>query len=332
MAIHVAISHRTDYQFDRPVSLSPHVVRLRPAPHCRTPIRSYSLKVEPGDHFVNWQQDPFGNHLARFVFPEKTQSLSFHVEVIAEMVVLNPFDFFLEESAQKFPFRYDRLLKQDLAPYLKIFERDERLMHWLSSVERKRKQPIVDFLVALNQRLQEDIRYEIRLEAGVQTCEETLERKSGSCRDSAWLLVQILRHLGLAARFVSGYLVQLTADEKALDGPSGPEADFTDLHAWAEVFLPGAGWVGLDPTSGLFAGEGHIPLACTPVPATAAAITGATDVCETTLVYSNTVERIYEDPRVTKPVRRFPVGGDRYARGTGRPGSEEGEGQAHHGW
>ena len=126
MAIHVAISHRTDYQFDRPVSLSPHVVRLRPAPHCRTPIRSYSLKVEPGDHFVNWQQDPFGNHLARFVFPEKTTTLSFHVEVIAEMVVLNPFDFFLEESAEKFPFRYDRLLKQDLGPYLKIAERGER--------------------------------------------------------------------------------------------------------------------------------------------------------------------------------------------------------------
>lgn len=301
MAIHVAINHKTDYLFDRPVSLAPHVVRLRPAPHSRTNISSYSLKVEPEEHFVNWQQDPFGNYLARFVFPEKATRLSIHVEVIAEMVVINPFDFFLEEEAEQYPFRYDKLLKQDLAPYLKISERGEKLTRWLKEVNRRRKQPIVSFLVALNQRLQQEIQYEIRMEPGVQTCEETLTRLSGSCRDSAWLLVQILRHLGLAARFVSGYLVQLKADEKSLDGPSGPEADFTDLHAWTEVFLPGAGWVGLDPTSGLFAGEGHIPLACTPDPATAAAISGATDPCETTFSFSNTVQRIHEDPRVTKP-------------------------------
>ena len=300
MTIKVAIRHNTEYEYDRLVTLSPHVMRLRPAPHSRTSVHSYSLKVEPGKHFINWQQDPFGNYLARFVFPEKTRSLIIHVELIAEMTVINPFDFFLEESAEKYPFVYDKQLLRDLAPYLEIHEHGPELKKWLSGVDINKK-PIVDFLVMLNQRLQKDIDYLVRMEPGVQTCEETLKRKSGSCRDSAWLFVQISRHLGLAARFVSGYLVQLTADVKALDGPSGPAQDFTDLHAWAEVYLPGAGWVGLDPTSGLFAAEGHIPLACTPEPVSAAAVTGATSMCESSLNYSNQVTRIHEDPRVTKP-------------------------------
>ncbi len=300
MAIRVALKHYTDYQFDRLVTLSPHVIRLRPAPHSRTPIKSYSLKVEPGKHFINWQQDPFGNYLARFVFPEKTRELKIHVELIAEMIVINPFDFFLEESAEHFPIKYEEQLRRDLGPYLEICEDGKHLNDFLASIDRG-EQHIVDFLVDLNQRAQKSVQYLIRMEPGVQTCEQTLERGSGSCRDSAWLLVQILRHLGLAARFVSGYLVQLKADIEALDGPSGPVQDFTDLHAWAEVFLPGAGWVGLDPTSGLFAGEGHIPLACTPDPSSAAPVTGATDVCETLFNFSNTVERIHEDPRVTKP-------------------------------
>jgi len=300
MAIRVAISHKTRYRYDRPVSLSPHVVRLRPAPHCRTPILAYSLKVAPGKHFINWQQDPFGNYLARFVFPDKTRALAIDVELIAEMTVINPFDFFLDDPAKHYPFAYEQQLKRDLAPYLEIAEDGPRLRAWLATVERS-EQPCVDFLVALNARLQKEIRYLIRLEPGVQSCEETLAGQSGSCRDTAWLLVQILRHLGLAARFVSGYLVQLAADLKPLEGPVGPAQDFTDLHAWAEVYLPGAGWVGLDPTSGLFAGEGHIPLACTPDPAGAAPLTGAADPCRTEFSFSNTVERIHEDPRVTKP-------------------------------
>ncbi len=300
MSIRVALKHNTEYHFDRLVSLSPHVIRLRPAPHCRTPIRSYSLTVEPEKHFINWQQDPFGNYLARFVFPEKTRTLKVHVEVIAEMTVINPFDFFLEEDAEKFPLKYDEHLAEDLVPYLELTESGPKLKEWLAEVDLAEK-PIVDFLVAINQRLQKDISYLIRMEPGVQTCEETLEKRIGSCRDTAWLLVQILRHLGLAARFVSGYLVQLTADMKSLDGPSGPEKDFTDLHAWAEVFLPGAGWVGLDPTSGMFASEGHIPLACTPDPISAAPITGAMDACEVEFAHLNEVTRIHEDPRVTKP-------------------------------
>ncbi|MDX1529471.1 MAG: transglutaminase family protein, partial [Gammaproteobacteria bacterium] len=300
MAIRVALNHKTEYRFDRPINVFPHVVRLRPSPHCRTPIHAYSLKTHPKDHFINWQQDPFGNYLARFVFSKKTRSLSFEVDVVAEMTVINPFDFFLEEEAEKFPWNYEPGLASDLAPYLEIEERGPLLMKWLKDVDRTSR-PTVDFLVAINQRLQRDVAYTVRMEPGVQTCEDTLSRKIGSCRDSSWLLVQILRHLGFAARFVSGYLVQLTADVKSLDGPSGPEADFTDLHAWAEVYLPGAGWVGLDPTSGLFAGEGHIPLAATPEPTSAAPITGATEPCEVEFYFHNKVTRIHEDPRVTKP-------------------------------
>lgn len=300
MTIRVAINHKTIYKYDRLINLSPHVFRLRPAVHCRTPIEAYSLTIKPKQHWINWQQDPFGNYLARVVFTEKTQELYLEVDVIADMTVINPFDFFVEKNAEHYPFKYDRQLLKDLNPYMEIKEAGPLLNEWISQVDRS-EQHIVDFLVVLNRRLRKDIQYTIRMDPGVQTCEETLSKALGSCRDSGWLLVQILRHLGLAARFVSGYLVQLTADVKSLDGPSGPEADFTDLHAWAEVYVPGAGWIGLDPTSGLFAGEGHIPLACTPDPVSAAPVTGAAEECKVEFRFNNSVQRIHEDPRVTKP-------------------------------
>jgi uncharacterized protein (DUF2126 family)/transglutaminase-like putative cysteine protease len=300
MTIRVAIRHKTYYRFDRLVSLSPHVFRLRPAVHSRTPIKAYTLRIEPKNHFINWQQDPFGNFLARVVFPEKSEKLSVEVEVIADMTVINPFDFFVEEYAEKFPFKYDALNLKELQPYLEVTEQGALLVQWLKDFDVSPRN-ITDFLVDINRKVFESLSYNIRMEAGIQSCEQTLAMRSGSCRDSAWLLVQILRHLGLAARFVSGYLVQLKADIKAVDGPSGPEQDFTDLHAWTEVYIPGAGWIGLDPTSGLFAGEGHIPLACTPDPASAAPVTGGTDQCEVAFEFSNTVERLHEDPRVTKP-------------------------------
>ncbi|MCW5660681.1 MAG: transglutaminase family protein [Burkholderiaceae bacterium] len=300
MSIHVALNHVTHYRYDRRVGLSPQVVRLRPAPHCRTPILSYSLRIEPGEHFINWQQDPFSNYLARLVFAEKTAEFKVTVDLVAEMSVYNPFDFFLEPGAETFPFVYDNGLKQELAPYLQADAATPRLRALLDSIPRS-EQRTIDFLVALNQRLQKDIRYLIRMEPGVQPPEQTLQLASGSCRDTGWLLVQLLRHLGLAARFVSGYLIQLKPDVKALDGPAGTEVDFTDLHAWCEVYLPGAGWIGLDPTSGLLAGEGHIPLACTPRPSSAAPITGAVDESEVEFGHTMRITRIWESPRVTKP-------------------------------
>ncbi|MFX0556616.1 DUF2126 domain-containing protein [Maribacter sp. CXY002] len=300
MALKVAIRHKTKYKYDRRVNLSPHIFRLRPAPHSRTPIEAYSIKIKPENHFFNWQQDPFGNYLARIVFPEKTDELSIDIEIIADMKTINPFDFFVEESVEEFPFTYKPELKKELLPYLEITEDGTLLQDWLKTIDRSPKRSI-DFLTGLNQDLYNYLNYTIRMEPGVQTCEQTLDKKLGSCRDFAWLLVQTLRHLGLAARFVSGYLVQLKADEKSLDGPSGPEEDFTDLHAWAEVYLPGAGWIGLDATSGLLAGEGHIPLACTPSFESAAPVYGLTDPCETEFEFENSVTRIFESPRVTKP-------------------------------
>lgn len=300
MSIQVALHHKTTYTFDQFINVFPHVIRLRPAAHSRTPIHAYSLTIGATNYFINWQQDVFGNYLARLVFPERLKELSIEVNLIADMVSINPFDFFVEEYATQYPFAYKDSLKKELQPYLEITESGPLLTAWVDSVSRD-KLNINDFLVHLNQRLQKDIGYNIRMEPGVQSCEETLTIRRGSCRDTAWLLVQILRHLGLAARFVSGYLIQLTADQKSLDGPSGPEADFTDLHAWTEVYVPGAGWIGLDPTSGLFASEGHIPLACTPDPASAAPVEGATGVCQVSFAYENSVRRIHEDPRVTKP-------------------------------
>ena len=300
MSIRVSLHHETSYHYDRLVSLGPQTVRLRPAPHSRTSIIAYSMKVVPTDHFCNWQQDPQGNYLARLVFPKPTRQFRIEVDLIAEMTAINPFDFFLEAYAEKFPFQYEEWQLLELAPFLKALPLSPELQKWLEQIDRSAK-PTIQAITDINQRVNQAIRYEIRMEPGVQSPEETLQRKAGSCRDSAWLLAQIFRHLGIAARFASGYLIQLAPDVKSLDGPSGPETDFTDLHAWTEIYLPGAGWVGLDPTSGLLCSEGHIPLACTPEHASAAPISGTVDAAECTFDFQMQVTRIHEDPRTTKP-------------------------------
>jgi len=300
MSIQVALHHVTHYTYDRLVQLGPQVIRLRPAPHSRSRILSYSLRVEPGEHFINWQQDAFANYQARLVFPQKTTSFKVTVDLVTEMAVFNPFDFFLEPLAEEVPFQYTELVKEELQSYLVQGPKTPRFQQYLTGLTPKRQRTI-DFIVEINQRLHQDIRYTIRMEPGVQTPEETLTLKSGSCRDTAWLLVQLFRHMNIAARFVSGYLIQLAPDVKSLDGPSGTDVDFTDLHAWCEVYLPGAGWIGLDPTSGLLAGEGHIPLACTPQPSGAAPIEGLMDKAEVEFSHKMKVTRIHESPRVTKP-------------------------------
>ena len=302
MSIHVALHHRTSYQYERPVVHGAHVVRLRPAPHCRSNVLAYSLKVGPSDHFINWQQDPQANYLARLMFPEPMERLDIEVDLVVEMSVQNPFDFFLEPTAEEYPFDYDTEQKRELAPFL-VVENPGPLLAALIAKFKGSKGRTIDVLVGLNSHLQHAIDYRIRMEAGVQSPEETLQMASGSCRDSAWLLVTLLRHLGLASRFVSGYLIQLKPDVKSLDGPVGSEIDFTDLHAWTEVYLPGAGWIGFDPTSGLLAGEGHLPLACSPEPSSAAPVTGGTEPCASTMEHEMTVTRIYESPRTTLPYR-----------------------------
>jgi len=300
VSINVALRHVTEYRYDRPVTLSPQLVRLRPAPHCRTPILAYTQRVSPEPHFVNWQQDPQSNWVARLQFPEKVREFRVEIDLVAEMSVRNPFDFFLEPEAETFPFCYEDSQRRELQPFLIAEPLSPRFAGYLAGIPRGRRRTI-DVLVDLNRELARDIKYVIRLDPGVQTKEQTLTLGTGSCRDTTWLLVQLARQLGLAARFVSGYLIQLTPDVKALDGPTGTDHDFTDLHAWCEVYLPGAGWIGLDPTSGLFAGEGHLPLACTPEPSSAAPITGEVEPCEVEMDHRMAIERIYESPRVTKP-------------------------------
>ena len=301
MSIPVALHHRTTYRYERPVRLSPHVVRLRPAPHNRTAVPHYSLQVSPRPHFINWQQDPHGNHLARLVFPEPVQELVIDVALTAELTAVNPFDFFLEPEASEYPFDYGPAFRETQAAFFRPVGDHPLVAELAAQLRSQAARGTIDFLVQVNQAVHGLVRYVIRLEPGVQAPQETLVKGEGSCRDSAWLLVALLRRLGFAARFVSGYLIQLVPDTKPLEGPPGPERDFTDLHAWAEVYLPGAGWLGLDATSGLLAGEGHLPLACTPEPADAAPVSGLVEKCESMFDVAMSVARLATSPRVTAP-------------------------------
>lgn len=303
MSIKASIYHLTHYIYDKPVILGPQIIRLRPAPHSRTKVLTHSLKVSPSAHFVNHQQDPYGNWLSRFVFPEPVREFKIEVDLVADMSIYNPFDFFVEDHAETFPFDYPEDSLEDLSIYRQPEPMGPHMKKFMATIPLDELRS-VDFVVGVNRRVQEAVDYIVRLEPGVQTPEETFIKGKGSCRDSAWLLVQAFRNLGLAARFVSGYLIQLKPDLEALDGPSGTDVDFTDLHAWTEVYLPGAGWIGLDATSGLLTGESHIPLAATPHYKNAAPITGgfnAPDDLKVDFDFDMTVTRVAEHPRITKP-------------------------------
>ncbi|RZO85907.1 MAG: transglutaminase family protein [Kiritimatiellaceae bacterium] len=302
MAIRVALNHKTQYFYDRPATLGPQMIRLRPTPHCRTPIVSYSLNVLPEDHFINWQQDPQNNYVARLLMNEPTECFEIEVDLVAELKPINPFDYFLEKYAEHYPFEYPSVLKRELRPFFHKQRMGPLFQGFLETIDVSKKQTN-DFLAEVNQKVNQHLNYSLRMDPGIYTPERTLKEGTGSCRDFAWLLVHLFRRLGLAARFVSGYSIQLVADEKPVDpdAPEGVTEDVCDLHAWCEVYLPGAGWVGLDATSGLFCGEGHIPLTASADARHASPIEGAISLCDTTFNVDMSVTRIHEDPRVTKP-------------------------------
>ena len=298
------LQHRSLYRYPAPAALGPHQIRLRPANHAKARVETYSLRVsEPGE--VRWQQDPFGNHVAYATFPKgvRLPELEVTVELAADIRPVNPFDFFIDDRCKETPFRYPEELLADLEPFFDLSDPSlgggKLLEEFLAGLPASGN--TVDLVVELNRLVNRRIRYVIREEAGIWTPEETLEQGRGSCRDSAMLLVAALRSRGLAARFVSGYLVQLTDEGMIPDEPRGVGRDVVDLHAWAETFLPGGGWVGLDATSGLLCGEGHIPLACVARPALGSPIVGTSDVPASEVVFELKVGRLGHEARPTTP-------------------------------
>lgn len=291
MNMRVSLTHLTSYSYSQEAHLGPQIIKLRPAPHCRTPIENYSLVIDPKEHSVNWQQDLYSNHIARIIFPNRTNHLEIKVELTANLIPINPFDFFLDSPAEHHPFEYPKNLHEGLQPYLKLAEDGPLLNAFIRKIPQEKRRSI-EFIIYINQLVFNQVNYLIRHEPGVQSIEETLSKGSGSCRDSTWLLVQVFRRLGVAARFVSGYLIETKPEWHNLNSPSSSQENIAELHAWCEVFIPGAGWIGLDPTSGLLATEGHIPLACAPEPESTMPINGELDLCEVKLSHQISTRRI----------------------------------------
>jgi uncharacterized protein (DUF2126 family)/transglutaminase-like putative cysteine protease len=298
------VQHQSTWVYPSPAALGPHLIRLRPANHTKAHIETYGLTISPtGD--IRWQQDPNGNNVARLTYPAGTRvdALTVGVEFACDIKPVNPFDFFIDDRAKNAPFAYPAELNADLAPFL---DRNEasvvggpKLEAFLGSLPCDGD--TIKLIVALNERVNRVTNYVIREEAGIWTPEETLTHGRGSCRDSAVLLIAALRSRGFAARFVSGYLIQLTDEGMIPGAPRGVARDVVDLHAWAEVFLPGGGWVGLDATSGLLCGEGHIPLACSASPPVAAPVEGTSDTNAESVSFSMRIERLEHEPRPTRP-------------------------------
>ncbi len=302
--VRVAIQHKSRYVYPRPALLGPQTIRLRPAEHARARIESYSLVVAP-EHRLHWQRDPHGNHIARVTFKagQAVTELDITVELAVDVQPINPFDFFIDERVRSLPFAYPDSLDGELAPYLVAGDPAYRLgragMELLK--ELPSKGDTIGVIIEMLAKVRERIAYVIRNEPGVWTPEETLANKRGSCRDSAVLLVALMRARGIAARFVSGYLVQLADEGMIPDEPKGVGTDVVDLHAWAEAYLPGAGWIGFDGTSGLLCGEGHIPLASTASPSHASPLDGTSDVGASAVEFSTSIHRLGHEVRPTTP-------------------------------
>ncbi|MBP9892316.1 MAG: transglutaminase family protein [Planctomycetes bacterium] len=296
----VRVKHDTRYIYGGKVLLGPQIVRLRPAEHARAKLLSYNLEISPKCE-VRWQYDPWGNHIARLTFAKGTEPEEFRVTVDAAFDIrpVNPFNFFTDDRCKELPFKYPDGLEQELAPFLQHVKPSARLKAYVEQIPFTGNS--TDYLVALNSHVAKTVRYIIRTEPGIQTSDETLQKTSGSCRDSAVLLVDCLRARGLAARFCSGYLVQLADEGNIPDVAKGVLHDVVDLHAWAEVFIPGAGWIGLDGTSGLLCGEGHIPLASTVNPELAAPIAGTSNIPAKEFAFEMTVTRLGHEPSPRKP-------------------------------
>ncbi|MCH8507045.1 MAG: transglutaminase family protein, partial [Ectothiorhodospiraceae bacterium] len=261
----VALRHRLDYRFDRPVRLSTHWLRLRPAPQTAARIQAYSLSIRPGSHFINWVRDPFENHLARLDFPDPVTHCSIDMELLAELPPVNPFDFLLTADAASHPFSYADQLARELAPYLGEMAEDADVARWLQSLDRTP----VSTLERLQQ-MASRIAEEFHLEPFGNDIDlaRLLRHGAGSHRELAWLLTVSLRALGVAMRLVSGYRLMLSSDPHA------------HLHTWCEAYLPGAGWIGLDPASGLLTTEQHIPLCTASDPLRALPVLGYRESCE----------------------------------------------------
>ena len=246
------ILHQTNYEFSGQVHLHPHTLRLRPREGHELRIESSTLDISP-DASLRWHRDVEGNSVATATFLGSTAYLYISSEVVIQQYDQVPYDFLVADYAVDYPFRYDPEDEILLTPYLKQsdFQVQDKVKNLLDDIWQA-NEPIQTFalLLRLNQRIYQTITYQRREEAGVQSAEETLNRGSGSCRDSANLFMVVARQLGLAARFVSGYIYS---------DPPSIQAGAT--HAWAEVLIPGAGWKGFDPSTGNIVGAEHIAVA-----------------------------------------------------------------------
>ena len=296
----IRIRHETSYRYPKPAIFGPHTIRLCPADHAGASVLSYNLQLNP-EAEVRWQRDPWGNRIARATFSEGTQSdsLTLVVDAAFDIRPVNPFDFFVDDRCRDLPFSYPDELTTELEPFLARPSVGPLLAQFLESCPAHGY--VTDHLVRLNRKIAKEVQYIIRNEPGIQTSEETLRSARGSCRDSAALLVDAFRAQGLAARFVSGYLIQLADEGNIPNEARGVEHDVLDLHAWAEVYVPGAGWVGLDGTSGLLTGEGHVPLAGTVDPAHAAPVDGTTNLTANAVHFDMAVQRLGHEPRPRRP-------------------------------